>query len=154
MVKLLYSLLLVGTSGGVGLALVVGWLNYKLYRLDRQAYRKSQGLLYVAVLVQNAILVWRLIEVGTTELSFASVLYVLGLALATVALGWRAAGLVKELALIEAVHNGHSGGTQLWLQNVERRLVAEEARNTAIEERADVSEKRADAAEKREGEAE
>jgi hypothetical protein len=150
MVKLLYSLLLVGTSGGVGLALIVGWLNYKLWKLDKQQWRKSSGLLFLAVAIQDGILSTLLIRNGTAQVSAEAFAFVFALTLSAVALGWKAGQLVAELALIEAVHNGHSGGTQLWLDNVERRLVAEEARNTEIEKRADISEKRADEAEERE----
>jgi len=152
MVKLLYSLLLVGTSAGVGLALVVGWLNYRLYRFDKQPWRKSSGLLFLSVATQNGILTFLLIRNGTAQVSFEGFAFVLALTLSAVALGWKAGQLVGELALIEAVHNGHGPTTKLWLENVERRLVAEEARNTEIEKRADISEKRADAAEDREQE--
>jgi hypothetical protein len=150
MVKLVYSLLLVGTSGGVGLALVVGWLNWKLWKLDKQSWRKSSGLLFLAVALQNGILTALLIRNGTAEVSAEAFAFVFSLSLGAIALGWKAGQLVAELALIEAVHDGHSGGTRLWLDNVERRLVAEEARNTEIEKRADASEKRADEAEERE----
>ena len=152
MVKVLYSFLLVGTSGGVGLAVVVGWLNFRLYKKDEDRRRKSLGLLLVGTTVQNGILTFRLIEIGTSEVTLLAIMYALGLAISTAALAWKAGQFTSDLALIEAVHNGHSGGTRLWLENVERRLVAEEARNTAIEQRAEVSERRADEAEKREGE--
>ena len=150
MVKLLYSLLLVGTSGGVGLTAIVGWLNIKLYRLDKDRRRKSLALLLLSTLMQNGILTYRLIEIGTAQVNIWSVLYVIGLAGSTIALAWKASQFTQDLALIEAVHNAGNAGTRLWLENVERRLVAEEARNTSIEERIQSGEDRADAAEERE----
>ena len=150
MVKVLYSLLLIGTSGGVGLAIVVSWLNFKLYQKDEDRRRKSLGVLLVSMMVQNGILTYRLIELGTTEVTILGVLYVLGLAGSTVGLSWKAGQFTQDLALLEAVHNGTSGGTKLWLENVERRLVAEEKRNTTIEDRIQSSEDRADRAEERE----
>lgn len=155
MLKLFYSLLLIGTSGGVGLAAVVGWLNIKLYRRDRDRRRKSLGVLLVSILAQNGILTYRLIELGTTEVNVLSILYVASLAGSTVGLAWKAGQFTQDLALEEALGNGKDP-RGLWVANTERRLTAEEARNTTIEhyaaaqaEKQEESEGRLDRAEQR-----
>ncbi|HEX5912497.1 MAG TPA: hypothetical protein VFY54_05135, partial [Rubrobacter sp.] len=85
--------------------------------------------------------------------------FAVGLAISTIALGWKSGQFVADLALAEAVHDGHLGSGGNWVRNVERRLTAEESRNTNIEDfaretrdRADVAEARADEAERREQE--
>lgn len=150
--KLLYSFLLVGTSGGVGLAVIVEWLNYKLYKLDQDRTRKSLGMLLLGIILQNGILTFALIDNGTAQLSGRALLYALGLAISTVGLGWKAGQFTSDLALVEAVSNGHNKSGAAWIRLMEERLSAEEKRNTGIEEAAEIAKKRADEAEKRESE--
>lgn len=102
MAKLLFSLLLVGSAGGSGLAIAGGWLNYKLFRLDSDKRRKPLGLLLLGGLIQNGILTYAIADIGTASPSGRAWLYTLGMAVSTAALGWLAAHLIQQLAKTEA----------------------------------------------------
>lgn len=149
MVKILYSLLLVGTSGGVGLAGVVGWLNAKLFKLDKDRRRKSLGLLLLGCVIQNGVLTYALIDTGTATTSGRAYLYAVGLTISTIALAWKSGQFVQDLALRESAE-GRENHTGMRFQGIETRLTAEEKRNTDIERFAKEESRRQDASEKRE----
>lgn len=106
MAKLLYSLLLIGGATGVGLAIIKGWFNYKLYQLDREAERPAFGLLLVGMIVQNGVLTYALIDIGTTQPSGRAWFYATGLVVTTAALAWLCLVAIADLAVKENYTDG------------------------------------------------
>lgn len=109
MVRLLYSFLLVGTSAGVGLIGIVGWLNIQLFKRDHDRRRKSLGLLLLGLGLQNGILTYALIDQGTADASWRALLYAVGLTVSTVGLAWKAGQFTQDLALQEALGDDTEG---------------------------------------------
>lgn len=108
MEKALYTLLLLGSGAGVGLASVVGYFHFKLARLDgkvREHY--SQGLTKLGIAITQGVLTWRLAELGTAgPASWYSWVYVLGLATTTSGLALQVRDVILALSKAEVKVDG------------------------------------------------
>lgn len=148
MEEVAYSVLLILSAAGVGFAATVGWLQRKLYQIDHNEARKNIGGVKAGIMITNGVLIERLIEAGTAQLSWALWAYSAGLVALTFFLAREARDCIEELAYIENAKE--LAEREARLVSMETRLTAEEARNTDIEAAARASMERADAAEERE----
>jgi hypothetical protein len=125
---------------GVGLSVILG-------RRSREARERHMPRVIVKAgfLITSLVLVITLVQNGASPLSWRSWFYLLGLCISGVGLGMFTFSSVKEMVISDVA----SGRTRF--EAIEKRLDAEEIRNTNIEDAAAVSKKRADDAEKREG---
>lgn len=147
--KVLFALLLTVGAVGVGLAGVGAWMDYRLSKLKKDKRYLDLLFLKLGIVISQGILIIRLAQLQSADPTVWAWGYLIGLIVIAAGLARRIRTLIGELAVTEVVHNGLNSS---WPRNIERRLTAEEARNTDIEEAARTAMKRADEAEKREKE--
>lgn len=103
MAKLVFSLLLVSISGGVGLAAITAWLHYRLLQLGRdEDGRKPSIIIRIGMVITNGVLIYALVTIGKADPNWRSWFYVLGVVVMTVGFGWEIGHLIRELAATEA----------------------------------------------------
>lgn len=101
MEKLLFTLLLLGSAAGVGLAGISGWMQFRMWLVRRQPICLAQVVTKAGLVVTNGTLTYRLAELGATEPSGAAWFYLAGLVAMTVGLAMQTKNIILEYAAFD-----------------------------------------------------
>lgn len=104
--RFMYTLLLLGSGAGVGLASILAVMDYKLSKVSTHVRRYlSHGVTKVGIAITQGVLTWRLAELGTAEVNVYSWMYTLGLITVTTGMALQVKDTIVELAVKETYKN-------------------------------------------------
>ena len=106
MEKLLFTLLLLGSGAGVGLASVVGWMQLRLSKTDTARVREhlANAVTKLGIAITQGVLTWRLAESAETgvPVTWSAYAYTIGLAVVTSGLALQVRDVIVDLSRAEA----------------------------------------------------
>ena len=102
----LFSLLLLGSGAGVGLASILAAMNFKLSKVSTHVRRyHAMTVTKLGIAVTQGVLTWRLAESRTADVTWAAWMYAAGLIIVTVGMGMQVKDTILELAVKETYRN-------------------------------------------------
>ena len=99
--KVLFSILLMSGGFGVGLAGVMAWMHYRLYKLSGDAEHVDTILVKLGIVLTQGVLVLRLAQLQSADPSFWAWGYAIGLLVLTIGLARQVRTIIRDLATKE-----------------------------------------------------
>lgn len=107
MAKFIFTLLIISLSSSVGITTVCGFLLFKLHQVDPDRKWVPLGIMLIGKALTNAVLLYAVGISGRAVPDWRAWTYLVGLLAVGVGLAWLTVELIKELALKEALKDGH-----------------------------------------------
>ena len=102
MAKLLFTLLMLGSGAGVGLAGILTVMHHKLSKVSTHKSRyQALTIILSGTAITQGVLTWRLAETGTADPTAPAWFYTAGLIIVTIGLGLLTKSTILELAIKE-----------------------------------------------------
>lgn len=102
MQKVLFTLILLGSAAGCGLAAIVAAMQVKLAKIDSETHKHvAQFITKIGIVLTQGILTWRIAESQTADPTWYAWLYVIGLAVTSVGLGLQVREVIFDLVRAE-----------------------------------------------------